>query len=460
MSICNSGINCKLNSSEIHIFISENHPLIRLANLIPWEELLELVLPDLKATTVLGKWWLGRKLKVRVHLGVYLLQQLFNKTDRQVEYDVKDNAAYQLFCGKDIVADFHVPDHTKIEEFRSRLSPQTQNALANKIAVLACKLGFADSSKIDVDSTVQKANMSYPSDVNLMVKLSIIANKVEKYLNEKVSYFLGDSLSLNLKAIKARARRCYFTKSKEDLSQMKLWQMVFDGVSKIRNKLVHLFNHQIKKMPWNIKRAMNQLIEYGQKYLLDVMHYLINGNIVKDKALSFHLKEVSCFNKGWLDKLEFGRQQQLTKLTGNFLVIGECRTVRLEDKHSVKPMVEQHKKLFGEDNLESITADKGYYSKANKEYLVEAGIKEIGLQEPGKRGSLPDIEDPKLKEELVNRRASIEPLIGHLKFGWQFGRSRMKTDKTIISSAYASVFGFNLRQLKRAGMGKIPKIAA
>jgi Transposase domain (DUF772) len=54
---------------------------------------------------------------VQCHLAVYLLQQHFNKTDRQIEYGVKDNAAYQIFCGLGIVKNWHVPDHTKIENF-------------------------------------------------------------------------------------------------------------------------------------------------------------------------------------------------------------------------------------------------------------------------------------------------------------------------------------------------------
>ena len=52
-------------------------------------------------------------------------------------------------------------------------------------------------------------------------------------------------------------------------------------------------------------------------------------------------------------------------------------------------------------------------------------------------------------EKLHNRRAGIEPLIGHLKQGWQMGRSRMKSDPTTLSAGYSSVLGFNLRQLKR-----------
>ena len=53
------------------------------------------------------------------------------------------------------------------------------------------------------------------------------------------------------------------------------------------------------------------------------------------------------------------------------------------------------------------------------------------------------------EEELINRRSGIEPLIGHLKQGWQMGRSRMKSDKTIEASGYAAVLGFNMRQLIR-----------
>ena len=102
---------------SIEICISEKHPLIRLANMLHWPTLFEIVIPDLKKTTNKGFWWIGRKLIIRIHLGAYILQRLYNLTDRQVEYGIKDNAAYQLFCGKGAVDTFNPPDHTKIEEF-------------------------------------------------------------------------------------------------------------------------------------------------------------------------------------------------------------------------------------------------------------------------------------------------------------------------------------------------------
>src|ERR1700722_12736369 len=102
MSICQSGIDSKIQPGKILVAITASHPLIKLGQALPWQAMLDLILPDLKKTKS-GYWWLGRKLKVRIHLGAYLLQQLFNITDRQIEYGLKDNAAYQIFCGLGIV---------------------------------------------------------------------------------------------------------------------------------------------------------------------------------------------------------------------------------------------------------------------------------------------------------------------------------------------------------------------
>jgi transposase len=62
----------------------------------------------------------------------------------------------------------------------------------------------------------------------------------------------------------------------------------------------------------------------------------------------------------------------------------------MEDKKSLKPMVKLHQELFGENSLSSFTADKGFYSNNNKQALIEANVKEIGLQQPRLKGSLPE----------------------------------------------------------------------
>lgn len=161
----------------VNIPVSADHPLILLAQALPWKALMEMVIPDLKKTTANGCWWMGPKLTIRSHLAAYILQKLYNLTDRKTEYGLRDNAAFQIFCGNEIVHKWHAPDHTKIESFRSRLFPETQRCLANETAKIAVVLGFADPIKLDIDSTVQEANIAYPADANLMTTLAGFGKK-------------------------------------------------------------------------------------------------------------------------------------------------------------------------------------------------------------------------------------------------------------------------------------------
>ena len=88
----------------------------------------------------------------------------------------------------------------------------------------------------------------------------------------------------------------------------------------------------------------------------------------------------------------------------------------MPDAASLKKMVMQHIELF-QTPIESIGTDKGYYSKDNEKLSLDFGIKEIAIQKPQRK--LKDAPfNPISKEQLgrlENRRAGIEPIIGHLK---------------------------------------------
>jgi hypothetical protein len=357
MRISFSELDTPCCRQPVTIEVSPTHPLIQLAQVIPWQALADRILPDLKRTAAKGKWWLGRQLKLRIQLGAFLLQWLYNLTDRQVEWAIKDNAAYQLFCGRGLIDPWHAPDYTKIEEFRSRLSPETQRQLANVVAVWATALGFADPSAMDIDSTVQKANIRAWEQVNTL---------------------------------------CF-----------------------------NLFLH--------------------------VASFLCRGVVVPDEALSFHARAVNCFNTGKAaHRIECRRAFQLGRIGGNFLVVGACTSIRMEDKASIRPMIEEHQGLCGAGILTSSGMDKGYYSGANRKYLRSlVGLKKFCLQQHGfDTGTLSESAE-ETYSRLVDRRAGIEPLIGHAKQGGQLGQSRMKTDETTLAAGYGAIGGFNLRQLIR-----------
>ena len=118
-------------------------------------------------------------------------------------------------------------------------------------------------------------------------------------------------------------------------------------------------------------------------------------------------------------------------------------------------MIEAHQGLFGAGGLTSSGMDKGYYSSANRQYLQSLeGLKEFCLQQPGLDPCTLSESDAETSTRLVDRRAGIEPLIGHAKHGDQLGQSRMKTDDTTLAAGYGAIGGFNLRQLTRHLLGK------
>ena len=110
--------------------------------------------------------------------------------------------------------------------------------------------------------------------------------------------------------------------------------------------------------------------------------------------------------------------------------------------------------------INSIATDKGYYSSKNRKSAKAAKIKEIGIQQPANCKNKTGADQLALQEVLRDRRAGIEPLIGHAKHGGQLGRSRMKSDSATKAAAYGSVLSLNLRQMIRYQAGKVKTKAA
>lgn len=195
--------------------------------------------------------------------------------------------------------------------------------------------------------------------------------------------------------------------------------------------------------------------------LLQNLHGYIFEGVINTTISSLHAYDVGCFNKGKLNRgLQFGRAYQLGRIGGNFLFVGKCTSIYMPDAQSLPMMLNTHEQLFGRGLLASVAIDKGYYSLSNEQLLIEKGVLEIHLPRPDRvLNAAPETTPWPIRQLLHNRRAGIEPLIGHTKQGGQLGRSRMKSDETTKNAGYAAVLGFNLRQLARCLAGEVrPKI--
>jgi IS5 family transposase len=450
MSLCHRGLQVKLTDTRLTVVVSVNEPLLALANALDWAHLAHLALPDLQRTAK-GCWKRGRRLSLRSHLAVMILQTLLKETDRGMERRIRHTPVLQVFCGQSVLPKWRCPDHTKIEELRNRLTPETHRAIGEYVLRVAQGHGFADASWLDVDSTVQEANVSYPADSILMKKLCEKAHRVLKFLRERKKAYVPDSLQIDIGRIRKAAQGYFFLAKTASIEvRRRLFKryhaLVKRELRPVIKRYQSLSKRQCQALPWYIRRTLEQVKVSGWRYLLDVGHFVRTHTLKPGKRLAFHAVAVTCVKKGKAGKPhEFGRVFQLGRIGGNFLIPFPCTDVRMQDQHSLLPAIHTHRALFGEGQLKQVGTDKGYYSAANIKAIEALAINADGVQRPSQIKQRPT---PQIVQALKRRRAGIEPLIQHAKsFG--LGRSRMKSDETTLASGYRAIMGFNLHQLMR-----------
>jgi len=297
--------------------------------------------------------------------------------------------------------------------------------------------------------------------VNLLLKVAFLSLELAKIINT-LCHNGERILSIPIVAIKQLVLfyfRLKRNKAETDiLSKVKqrLWCDVHQAMIPVLNQLGKLEKKIGQRKHSRIRKKMETLRWRAQMFMGQAFECIFEGQR-QTGVMSLHAYQVGYFNKGKLSgQIQFGRSYQLGRIEGNFLYVAKCDSVYMPDASSLPKMVKLHKRLFGENTINSIATDKGYYSRENERLLEKEGVDEIYLPRPDR---VLDARPPKTtgqaREKLHNRRAGIEPLIGHVKQGGQMRKSRMKSDFATEGAGYLSVFGFNLRQLMRCVTGQV-----
>jgi transposase, IS5 family len=439
--------------TTIAISVKNSLPLLELNKTLPWTQLLQMIKPDLEQSAGPSH-HLGRKLHVEIHLKLFLLQGLCRLTDREIAEQARLRADFRIFCAIDSSSEGLIPDHSQICRFRNRLSSGTVNQLNTIVLKKVAELGFTNFASMDLDSTVQEANIAYPSDACLIRKLAQKTQKVISCL-QSMGHKAATALQLNTEEVFKKGRAYFFRVKNAPIEKTRkifgsYYRTACKNLKPALKLIQGLKGSTCAKMPWNIKLHCNQLKQHALQYLKDVGHFVKTHTIKKLKILSFHALAVTCITKGKLGKTkEFGRQYQVGRFTGNFIHIFPCNDLKMNDKQCFQSVLRQAQDLAGEKVLKEVSTDKGYYSHANtKAPQKKMGINTDGVQRPKNVADRHQPSNKERAEELRRRRAGIEPLIAHLKsFG--LGKSKMKSDRATLSQGYSSALFFNCHQIMR-----------
>jgi len=424
MSLDISGIKYLIQDKlKIEISIPQIHPMIILAKNVPWDEMLDLVEPDLYENRKRS----GRKLNIRLHLGAFILQSQYKWTDRSLEDMIKFHGPTMIFCG--LQNSSQGLDHCQYTRFRNRISEDTAKKLSTIIIQNAESHGFTDSTFMDFDSTVQEANTCYPSDISMMRKIAQKSEKLIKHLaNEGSTKAKELLLKIDYRKMGKEIKGYFFTSrgEKGTIEKKKLFKKIESSINNVIKKTASLSESvRYYGLPWNFKKDWEDVTIKGAKLLKDIRYFIKNQKMKEGKILSLSRNMVTCIRKGKIGKLnEFGRKWFIAKIKGNYAFgFSDKNNIRLEDSKSLNVGLEQFSEIFNSPP-DSVTGDQGFWSNSNIIACLESRVEEIGIHP---RGNLNWLVNDEEIERLRSRRASTEGIISHAKMRGM-GKSKMKSD--------------------------------
>jgi len=378
--------------TDLLLQLDPKDPLLQLSSVIPWSDF------DLAFARHYTKGLGAPNKPIRLMVGLLILKQLENLSDEQIVLQWKRNPYYQAFCG---LSEFQqvLPCHsTELVKFRQRIGKEGFERIFQMSIALHGRL--AHEAVVNIDTTVQEKNISYPTDSKLAIKIINRLNKLAKYhgISQRRTYvkeIKGLRLSIrHFRHIKKRA------KAKKALKRLRT----------IAFKLIRELRRILPK---------HCLFDCYQKDFLLYERVLAQQPKDKNKIYSLHEPQVYCIAKGKDHKpYEYGNKVSIASTAKGNLIVGVVsHEHNLHDSHSL-PEVLQHIKTSRGKAVKQAVCDRGYRGKQS--------VNGTAITLPKKPLKRDNRYQRDKKRKLCRRRAAIEPIIGHLKTDYRLSRNFLK----------------------------------
>jgi IS5 family transposase len=408
--------NPQLNVFRVPLvsIINMEHELVLLAQRIDWEKVdkeFSIYYPELGRPAV----------PIRKMVGSMLLKQMNNLGDETFVARWIENPYWQYFCGETYFQYDEPYDPSDFVHFRKRVGEEgAQKILKLSISLFDSK--DVHEKEILIDTTVQEKNVTFPTDSKLHKK--IIEGCIK--ISEKENIKLRQRYTRIVKQlmIDQRFREHPKRKKKANAAARKLKTIAGRLVRDVERKL-----DDIDRLSYYDERLWLYLLVLGQR------------RDDKNKLYSFHAPEVKCISKGKEHKkYEFGNKSSfaITKKSG--IVVGAMAfEENIYDGHAIEPQLAQVEDLLGQ-LPEIALVDRGCKGRKN--------ILGVNIKIPGS-GKGKTAYQKRKERERFRRRASIEPIIGHLKQDHRMLRNYLKGIEGDMINTLLAGAAFNMMKMLR-----------
>jgi transposase, IS5 family len=397
--------------------INLKHELVQLAGKLDWAWIDKEIAPLYSEKGRPG-------IETRFVIGLLLLKHIYGLSDEAVCERWVCDPYFQYFTGEEFFQHVFPHERSDLSHWRKRLGSKLDRLLAESLRVAheTGALRSRDLARVNVDTTVQPKNVTFPTDAKLLHAAVKGLNRLAKThgVGLRQSYLRLAKRAAMMAGRYAHAKQ--FNRHHRELRflRTRLGRLVRDIRRKIEGKgdLEAVF-----AVP--LSRA-DQIRSQRQRQ---------RGW----KLYSFHAPEVECIGKGKAQApYEFGVKASIVTTNarapgGQFVLHAKTLPGNPYDGHTLKTVLEETQALTGRA-IERAFADKGYRGHdANNPRRVF-----ISGQKRGVFGAI---------KRQLKRRSAIEPAIGHMKSEGHLGRCYLKGHAGDAANAVLSAVGYNLRRV-------------
>jgi IS5 family transposase len=363
-------------------------------------------------------------IETRFVIGLLLLKHIYKLSDESVCERWVCDPYFQYFTGEEFFQHAFPHERSDLSHWRKRLGSKLELLLAESLRVAneVGALRTQDLARVNVDTTVQPKNVTFPTDAKLL-------------------HAAIRGLNALAKKHAVKLRQSYLRLAKR--AAMMAGRYSHAKQFKRHHRCLRFLRTRLGRLVRDISRKIN-----GSEDLEAVFASpLSRANQIRSqrqrqrgwKLYSFHAPEVECIGKGKASApYEFGVKASIVSTNGQapggqFVLHATTLPGNPYDGHTLETVLEATQQLTGRE-IERVFADKGYrgHHAPNPHRVFISG------QKRGVFGTI--------KREL-KRRSAIEPVIGHMKSEGHLGRCYLKGRAGDAANAILSAIGHNLRRV-------------
>ncbi len=433
--------------------LSPDNRWVVMASLIPWQKY-----EDVYAS-LFSEERGAPALPFTMALGALIIKEKLGISDRETVEQIKENPYLQYFIGLESYNNEAPFDPSMLVHFRERIDADLINKINLELVksqgekkenerkknkkleeIKECK----NQGKLIIDATCAPADISYPTDLNLLNQARIKTEKIIDILYKTIKS------QLQKKPITHRQ-----TARKEYLKVAKKRRPTRRAIRKAIKKQLKYVSKNLKTIKLLIEngasleslsnRLYQTLLVVSEVYRQQQCMWDNKEQQISDRIVSINQPHVRPIVRGKIGKsTEFGAKLSASCIDG-YVFLHRISWDNYNESGDLKAQVEEFKNYTGH-YPESVHADQIYRTRENRKFCKEKGIRISGppLGRPPKNIDKEQKKQAQLDERLRNY---IEGKFGQAKRGFSLGKVMAKLSETSMTAIAITFLVINISTL-------------